>query len=300
MIDQFTRVLLFLLVYIVISLGGAPMINESFIDNDKEVLTRRYPQAIIIGVKKSGTRALLEFLKINKKIKAPGPEVHYFDKHYNKGLDWYRLQMPETTANEITIEKSPGYFVNKLAPQRVHALNSKMKLIIVVRNPITRAISDYTQAKSRKVRSLKSDFEEMATCGEKNKKNCVDGINSGWGAIKIGIYHKYLQNWLEYFPLSQILFIDGEKLISNPAIEVNRAEKFLDLVPVVTEANFVKDPVKGFPCLKYEDNHVHCLGKTKGRRHPKVKRSVTVKMEQFYQKENEKFFKLIHKKFDWV
>uniref|UniRef100_A0A1I7TCX3 Sulfotransfer_1 domain-containing protein n=1 Tax=Caenorhabditis tropicalis TaxID=1561998 RepID=A0A1I7TCX3_9PELO len=51
---------------------------------------KRFPDAIIIGVKKSGTRALLEFLRINPLIKAPGPEVHFFDKNFNKGLEWYR------------------------------------------------------------------------------------------------------------------------------------------------------------------------------------------------------------------
>jgi hypothetical protein len=53
-------------------------------------LSQRFPDAIIIGVKKCGTRALLEFLKINPLVKAPGPEVHFFDKNFDKGLDWYR------------------------------------------------------------------------------------------------------------------------------------------------------------------------------------------------------------------
>uniref|UniRef100_A0A0N5C9P8 Sulfotransfer_1 domain-containing protein n=1 Tax=Strongyloides papillosus TaxID=174720 RepID=A0A0N5C9P8_STREA len=268
--------------------------------NSSEILERRYPQAIIIGVKKSGTRALLEFLKLNKKIKAPGPEVHYFDKNYNKGLDWYRSQLPEAKKDDIIIEKSPGYFVNLLTPERVYNLDSKMKLILVVRNPIVRAISDYTQAKSRKVKTISNTFEDMVLCNEKNKKNCKDGINSSWGAIKIGIYHKYLQNWLKYFPLEQILFIDGENLIVNPAEEVNRAEKFLGLAPVVTKGNFVHDPVKGFPCVKYNDSHVRCLGKTKGRKHPRVKRAVTEQMKNFYKVENEKFFTLIRKRFNWL
>jgi len=56
----------------------------------KKGYTRRLPQVIIIGVKKCGTRALLEFLKLHPKVKAPGPEPHFFDRHYHLGLDWYR------------------------------------------------------------------------------------------------------------------------------------------------------------------------------------------------------------------
>jgi len=51
---------------------------------------RKLPDAIIIGVKKGGTRALLEFLKVHPDIRAPGPEIHFFDRQYHKGLDWYR------------------------------------------------------------------------------------------------------------------------------------------------------------------------------------------------------------------
>lgn len=56
---------------------------------DEETMSR-LPQAIIIGVKKGGTRALLEFLRVHPKVRAPGPEVHFFDRHYDKGIDWYR------------------------------------------------------------------------------------------------------------------------------------------------------------------------------------------------------------------
>jgi len=51
---------------------------------------RRCPQVIIIGAKKAGTRALLEFLRVHPNIRAVGPEVHFFDKNYHRGFEWYR------------------------------------------------------------------------------------------------------------------------------------------------------------------------------------------------------------------
>ena len=54
-------------------------------------VTKRLPQAIIIGVKKGGTRALLEFLRAHPNVKATGPEPHFFDKYYDRGMEWYRL-----------------------------------------------------------------------------------------------------------------------------------------------------------------------------------------------------------------
>ncbi len=51
--------------------------------------------------------------------------------------------MPKSRKDEISIEKSPRYFVAPDAPRRIHAMNSSIKLILTVREPITRAISDY-------------------------------------------------------------------------------------------------------------------------------------------------------------
>jgi len=51
---------------------------------------RKLPQAIIIGVKKGGTRALLEFLRVHPDIRAVGAEPHFFDRHYDKGMEWYK------------------------------------------------------------------------------------------------------------------------------------------------------------------------------------------------------------------
>ncbi|VDK28519.1 unnamed protein product [Gongylonema pulchrum] len=141
--------------------------------------------------------------------------------------------MPETIDSEVTVEKTPAYFVSKTAPARVHSFNSTIKLIVVVRNPITRAISDYTQTISKKRRSaIFPSFEEMVLGNSStNAIGMKDGVNASWGAIRIGIYHKHIRKWLQYFPLHQIHFVDGERLITNPAMEIRAVERFLSIKP---------------------------------------------------------------------
>uniref|UniRef100_A0A914XZS1 Sulfotransferase domain-containing protein n=1 Tax=Panagrolaimus superbus TaxID=310955 RepID=A0A914XZS1_9BILA len=209
--------------------------------------------------------------------------------------------MPLTTKNEITLEKSPAYFISKSVPERVFKMNPKMKLIVVVRNPITRAISDYTQAVTRKKRSIfTSKFEELVACFNETSPSCQRGVNASWGAIRIGVYQKHLKRWLEYFPLSQFLFVDGEKLITDPASQIRLTEKFLNLEPVVKRKNFIHDPIKRFPCIKRNGGNVHCLGKSKGRQHPQVRPIVIQKLADFYRPENEKFFAMINRRFEWL
>lgn len=42
-------------------------------------------------------------------------------------------------------------------------------------------------------------------------------VDTTWGPIKIGLYARYLERWLQYFSLSQFLFVSGEVLIEDPA-----------------------------------------------------------------------------------
>ncbi|KAF0032884.1 hypothetical protein F2P81_015174 [Scophthalmus maximus] len=51
---------------------------------------KRLPNALIVGVKKGGTRAVLEFIRIHPDVRALGTEPHFFDRNYDRGLDWYR------------------------------------------------------------------------------------------------------------------------------------------------------------------------------------------------------------------
>ena len=70
--------------------GGARSTSKSRMLRTNKNASRKLPQAVIIGVKKAGTRALLEFLRVHPDVRAPGPEPHFFDRYFHKGLDWYR------------------------------------------------------------------------------------------------------------------------------------------------------------------------------------------------------------------
>lgn len=94
-----------------------------------EQLARHLPGVLIIGVKKSGTRALLEFIRFvySVEVRAAGCEVHFFDRYYSRGLQWYRNHMPPTITGQITMEKTPSYFITKEVPFRVHHMNPSIK-----------------------------------------------------------------------------------------------------------------------------------------------------------------------------
>ncbi|XP_075908993.1 uncharacterized protein LOC116955106 [Petromyzon marinus] len=257
---------------------------------------RRLPQAIIIGVKKGGTRALLEFLRLHPDVRAVGSEPHFFDRHYQRGLDWYRGLMPLTLDGQITMEKTPSYFITKEAPERIRAMDGgRTRLIVVVRDPVTRAISDYTQTLSKRTLGTAS-FEALAF---RNRSSGL--VEPQWSALRIGLYADHLARWLRAFPRERMLFVSGERLVSDPAGEVGRAQRFLGLKTIVTDKHFYFNATKGFPCLKKAEGsgRPHCLGKTKGRTHPSVDARALVRLRDFYRPFNLKFYQMVGEDFGW-
>ncbi|XP_055973872.1 heparan sulfate glucosamine 3-O-sulfotransferase 3B1-like [Sorex fumeus] len=270
---------------------GAPVPMSSFPSGPGR---KRLPQAIIVGVKKGGTRALLEFLRVHPDVRAAGAEPHFFDRSYDRGLAWYRDLMPRSLDGQITMEKTPSYFVTQEAPARISAMAKDTKLIVVVRDPVTRAISDYTQTLSKR-----PDIPSFESLTFRNRTAGL--IDTSWSAIQIGIYAKHLERWLRHFPLAQMLFVSGERLISDPAGELGRVQDFLGLKRIITDKHFYFNKTKGFPCLKKAEGsgRPHCLGKTKGRTHPEMDREVIQRLREFYRPFNLKFYQMTGHDFGW-
>ncbi|CAM4517469.1 heparan sulfate glucosamine 3-O-sulfotransferase 2 [Lepidochelys kempii] len=256
--------------------------------------SKRLPQALVVGVKKGGTRAVLEFIRVHPEVRAVGTEPHFFDRHYGRGLEWYRSLMPRTLSSQITMEKTPSYFVTKEAPRRIFNMSRDTKLIVVVRNPVTRAISDYTQTLSKK-----PDIPTFEGLSFQNRS--LGLVDTSWNAIRIGMYVVHLDSWLQYFPLSQIHFVSGERLITDPAGEMGKVQDFLGIKRVITDKHFYFNKTKGFPCLKKTESSSlpRCLGKSKGRTHVQIDPEVIEQLRDFYRPYNIKFYETVGQDFRW-
>ncbi|XP_049866907.1 heparan sulfate glucosamine 3-O-sulfotransferase 5 [Pectinophora gossypiella] len=265
---------------------------------------RRLPQALIIGVRKCGTRALLEMLYLHPMVQKASGEVHFFDRdeNYALGLEWYRSKMPLSFKGQITIEKSPSYFVTPEVPERVRAMNASVRLLLIVREPVTRAISDYTQLRSRATPSAPAPpghpvpdavkpFEHLAIAPD-------GSINIAYRPIAISLYHAYLHRWLEVFPREQILVVNGDQLIEDPVPQLRRIEKFLGLEHKIGRRNFYFNETKGFYCLR-NDTTDKCLRETKGRKHPRVDPAVVTKLRKFFIQHNQRFYELVGEDLGW-
>ncbi|XP_062926256.1 heparan sulfate glucosamine 3-O-sulfotransferase 5 [Mobula hypostoma] len=258
---------------------------------------QQLPQAIIIGVRKGGTRALLEMLNLHPAVVKASQEIHFFDNdgNYAKGIEWYRKKMPFSYPYQITIEKSPAYFITEEVPERIYKMNSSIKLLIIVREPTTRAISDYTQVLEGKERKNKTyyKFEKLAI----DPSTCE--VNTKYKAVRTSIYTKHLERWLKFFPIEQFHIVDGDRLITEPLPELQLVEKFLNLTPRISQYNLYFNSTRGFYCLRFNIVFNKCLAGSKGRIHPEVDSLVVNKLHKFFHPFNQKFYQITGRSFSW-
>jgi len=77
--------------------------------------------------------------------------------------------MPATTSGQLTVEKTPSYLVSGRVVERIFEMDPDIRLLVVVRDPVTRAVSDYTQAATK--RPDIAPFEQLAFVS----RNLTDG-----------------------------------------------------------------------------------------------------------------------------
>lgn len=268
--------------------------NSSKTRQNNGNLTRHLPDIIIIGVRKGGTRALLEMLSLHDSIAAARSEVHFFDSdvHYQQGLEWYASQMPLARPDQLTVEKTPAYFTSLDTPERILHMNPSVRLLLIVRDPVDRVLSDYTQVFHNQLQKHKTPqrLQDLLLRD--------DELNLDYKAVNRSLYQPHMQRWLRVFPRDSFHIVDGDSLIRDPLAAMKKVEHFLHLKPQITEENFYFNQTKGFYCLK-EQGHERCLHESKGRTHPNVAPEILQKLREYFQEPNRKFFELVGRTFDW-
>ena len=272
-----------------------------YIDKGEARWQFRLPNALIIGVRQGGTRALLDILTRHPSVKACSREVHFFDRqeNYKLGLDWYSSQMPSSLEADIVIERTPAYFITDDAPRLIYKMSPSVKLLVAVRDPTARAISDYAELFEKYDGEMKP-FEEYVTAD--SQQTVVKMYNE---IVNTGVYISHLKKWMKYFPLEQIHFVSGELLFRDPVKEMRKVEKFLVLKPFIDEKLLYMNKTKGFLCLapaskiNRETTLSGCLSDTTGQPHPAVNEDVVTMLRDYYKPFNDEFYSIVRRNFAW-
>ncbi len=227
-----------------------------------EATLKTSPHFLILGTQKGGTNSLYHYLCQHPQIiPATQKEIHFFSLNYYKGLDWYKSQFSPAADGKLlfTGEGSPYYLYHPCVPQRVHQNFPNMKLIVLLRNPVERAISHYYWEVKLGHENL--SFEE-AIFQEKNRlAGEVEKLLSDeayysfnhqhYSYLSRGIYVEQLIRWLHWFPAEQFLFLKSEDLYEKSTEVVNQVFDFLGL-PRYYLSDYYQYNANDYPAISSE------------------------------------------------
>lgn len=236
----------------------------------------------LTGAPKSGSTSLHRMLTSSEVFNFSKKEIHYLsdDIWYQK---WYGellfqcffplIQNKKSRLNLTTgFEMYHPHFI-----ERIHKYNAEARVIVLLRNPTTRFISDY-----RMIRDFGQIGQEngiISSLTEKfmaDKKAIQEGDHKGSNILRTGIYHPHVKALLEGFNSSNLMFITQENLLEEGPQTIQCIADFLKINLSVPEQLFVNTGIKKY--TKIDDSELN---------------AVREKLDTFYRPHNEKLSQLV-------
>ena len=178
---------------------------------------------VVIGAQRSGTTYLHDLLEAHPEIAMarparPEPKVFLADEVVERGAASYRRAwFAHATGETVLGEKSTSYIESAAAAIRVRAVLGDARIVVQLRDPIERAVSNwkFTRASGLEDLSLPEAIERNLT-GRRDwdpKRSSV----SPYSYLERGRYAEQLVPWLETFPgLVRVQFL--EDLVADPGV----------------------------------------------------------------------------------
>ncbi|MGR8920876.1 MAG: sulfotransferase domain-containing protein [Gammaproteobacteria bacterium] len=210
-------------------------------------IMRVLPDFIIIGAPKCGTTSLYNYLIQHPDVcPAIEKETRYFDQRFHHSLWWYRGNFPTvfraawqrlSGRRFVAGESTPTYLFDRATPARVRAVLPDVKLIVLVREPVDRAFSNYNMEVRNGAESL--SFEDALAAEEERLADPrIETLSDGtafpynelhYAYVARGRYTEQIDRWLEHFPAENLLVLKSEDMYEDPRGVVNRTFDFLGL-----------------------------------------------------------------------
>jgi len=171
-------------------------------------------QFFFVGPPKTGTTWIYEILCSVSEIclSRQTKELEFFNKHFDRGISWYHHSFEYSGKKYCDI--STSYFTSELARKRIKEYNQNAKIIITIRNPVSRLISHY---------------KHNLRFGIINKIPIQEAITRHPGMIENSLYSKYIKEWIKDFGRENVMILPLELLNLDPNRYLYLLEGYLDI-----------------------------------------------------------------------
>ncbi len=194
------------------------------------------PDFLVIGAKKGGTTSIINWLLKHPQVMGMIPTVqsakspHYFDINYWRGESWYLSHFPTARARsrraqrvglpQQTGESSPYYLFHPYAAARIRATTPDTRMVAILREPVSRAYSNYWDRRATGYETLLS-FEE-AVAAEPGRLSGPEASladphsysfdHDHHAYLRRGEYAPQLRRYFDLFPREQLLVLTFDEL----------------------------------------------------------------------------------------
>jgi len=157
---------------------------------------------LCIGVQKYGTSSLINYLSQCPDIFMKKGESHFFDTTELSEINIINYENTFNTDKLICGEKTPSYNYLQFAIDRIYNYNPNIKLILLLREPISRAFSQYAMEYDCKKLNLNDVSDEKILIDFEKEENIkLSEIKcNGSHYINRGKYDEILLYILSKFP----------------------------------------------------------------------------------------------------
>jgi hypothetical protein len=194
------------------------------------------PNFLVVGAMRSGTTSLARYLGSHPDVfVAPEKEIHFFDRYFDRGVDWYGAQFARAGHADAVGEATQSYMYDSAAIARMKSTVPSARLLAILRHPTDRAYSHYWLNRARGLESL--SFEAAI---EEEAGRLLTGRRSRfvYSYVDRGRYVRQLESLCEAFPRSSLCVLIFEEMRLDPQAAFEIACRHIDV-----------DPAKGPPEL---------------------------------------------------
>ena len=209
---------------------------------------RPLPDFLVVGTQRGGTTSLYRYLCDHPAVVPAVLEkgVHYFDTRPGRSAAWYRSRFPTSWARtraarrsgapSVTGEASPYYLFHPAAPTRARAIVPDARIIVLLRDPMTRAYSHHRHERMRGFERLPFDEAVRREAARLDFDAAdIDGDPAAsfrhrhFSYVARGRYFEQLERWFAAFPANRIHVIVSEQFFAEPERVFLDVQRFLEL-----------------------------------------------------------------------
>lgn len=189
---------------------------------------RRIPSFLVVGAQKAGTTALHAWLQALPGVCLPrDKETHYLThpERWRLGPDWYDAQFEGAAPGDVLGEVDPELLHHPAAPERIQSVFGAPRLVVVLRDPLERARSQYEMSVARGLEPLDFPAALEAEEGRLRDRSPESRAQREHSYLARSCVSASIRRLQERFGEERVLLVRFEDLF-RPTSEAARLEAF--------------------------------------------------------------------------